>query len=180
MRFRNKQTGLVTTLQELRYANQNSYIPDVLTTSSLEYLNIEPVLDSVKPEYNILTEFLVLGEPAYIEGNWTETWQVCQHTAEYVSGNCARQLYELDNLVNTHIDAKARQNKYRDRYACMVRCGFPGPWQQECVEYSCWADNCLELFYDFCKQCEQTPEKLIGANSSFVEQLPTFTWKVLN
>ena len=76
MEYRIKSSGDLKTRSELKSANKNTSFPNVWNDSVLEFLNVDPVLDSPKPKagkYQIVERDGVVQDS---NNNWVQAWKV--------------------------------------------------------------------------------------------------------
>lgn len=76
MEYRIKTSGDLKTRSELKSANKNTSFPNVWNESVLEFLNVDPVLDSPKPKagkYEIVERDGVVQDS---NNNWVQAWKV--------------------------------------------------------------------------------------------------------
>lgn len=76
MEYRIKSSGDLKTRSELKSANKNTSFPNVWNESVLEFLNVDPVLDSPKPKagkYEIVERDGVVQDS---NNNWVQAWKV--------------------------------------------------------------------------------------------------------
>ena len=75
MKYRKRTDGSLATKSELKAQNTNTSLPKVWTEATLEFLGVDPVLASPKPE---LGDYEVAQADGAVqdEGNWVEAWKV--------------------------------------------------------------------------------------------------------
>jgi hypothetical protein len=76
MEYRIKSSGDLKTRSELKSANKNTSFPNVWNESVLDFLNVDPVLDSPKPKagkYEIVERDGVVQDS---NNNWVQAWKV--------------------------------------------------------------------------------------------------------
>ena len=83
MKYRNRTDGSLATKSELRGANRNTSFPKVWTANTLEFLGVDPVLASPKPDVGDY-EVAVGDGAVQSEGNWVEAWKVQPMFNQYV------------------------------------------------------------------------------------------------
>ena len=81
MKYRNKD-GSLTTKSQLISSNSNTSLPKTWTTATLEFLGVDPVLASPKPE---LGDYEVAQPDGVVQsgGNWVEAWKIAPMFPEY-------------------------------------------------------------------------------------------------
>jgi hypothetical protein len=89
MKYRNRTDGSLVTKSQLKAQNTNTSLPKVWTAATLEFLGVDPVLASPKPElgdYEVAVADgarFVLIKPDNVSGNWVEAWKVQPMFPEY-------------------------------------------------------------------------------------------------
>jgi len=75
MKYRKRSDGSLTTKSQLKAENSNTSLPKTWTADTLEFLGVDPVLASPKPE---LGDYEVAQADGAVqsEGNWVEAWKV--------------------------------------------------------------------------------------------------------
>jgi hypothetical protein len=84
MKYRKRTDGSLTTKSELKAENTNTSLPKVWTAATLEFLGVDPVLASPKPDVGDYEVAVGDGAVKDEEGNWVEAWKVQPMFAEYV------------------------------------------------------------------------------------------------
>jgi hypothetical protein len=90
MKYRKRTDGSLATKSELKSQNTNTSLPKVWTEAALEFLGVDPVLPSPKPDvgdYEVAVADgarFVLIKPDNDSGNWVEAWKVQPMFTQYV------------------------------------------------------------------------------------------------
>ena len=82
MKYRKRSDGSLTTKSQLIAENSNTSLPKTWTADTLEFLGVDPVLASPKPDagdYEVVVGDGVVNN----EGNWVEAWKVQPMFVEY-------------------------------------------------------------------------------------------------
>ena len=83
MKYRKRTDGSLATKSELKAQNTNTSLPKVWTAATLEFLGVDPVLASPKPDVGDY-EVAVGDGAVQSEGNWVEAWKVQPMFTQYV------------------------------------------------------------------------------------------------
>ena len=75
MKYRKRSDGSLVTKSQLIAENPNTSLPKVWTSVTLEFLVVDPVLASPKPDVGDY-EIAVADGAVQSEGNWVEAWKV--------------------------------------------------------------------------------------------------------
>ena len=75
MKYRNRKDGSLVTKSQLKAQNPNTSLPKVWTEATLEFLGVDPVLASPKPELGDY-EVAQADGVEQVEGNWVEAWKI--------------------------------------------------------------------------------------------------------
>ena len=82
MKYRKRSDGSLTTKSQLKAENSNTSLPKTWTADTLEFLGVDPVLASPKPDMGDYE--VAQGDGAVqFEGNWVEAWKVVPMFPEY-------------------------------------------------------------------------------------------------
>jgi len=82
----------------------------------------------------------------------------------------------FDTALTAHLDATAQQRRYDNRITCMVRAGFPGPFQAEGVAFATWCDECNILAYQMLAAVQAGTEPMPESPAAFIATLPVMVW----
>ena len=82
MKYRKRTDGSLATKSELKAQNTNTSLPKVWTAATLEFLGVDPVLASPKPELGDY-EVAVADGAVQDGGSWVEAWKVAPMFVEY-------------------------------------------------------------------------------------------------
>ena len=83
MKYRKRTDGSLVTKSQLKAENTNTSLPKVWTEATLEFLGVDPVLASPKPDVGDY-EVAVGDGAVQSEGNWVEAWKVQPMFTQYV------------------------------------------------------------------------------------------------
>ena len=75
MKYRKRTDGSLATKSELKAQNTNTSLPKVWTEATLEFLGVDPVLASPKPDVGDY-EVAVSDGVVKSKGNWVEAWKI--------------------------------------------------------------------------------------------------------
>lgn len=110
-----------------------------------------------------------------IEGADAEA--ISQWVADYVPpAPPAPTLADFDAALTAHLDSTAQQRKYDNRITCMVRAGFPGPFQVEGIAFATWCDNCNYAAYTLLSEVQAGTKPMPATPAAFIALLPTMVW----
>ncbi len=84
------------------------------------------------------------------------------------------QMYE--NALDDMINRKAQEKGYDNRITVCMRTGYNSVWQNECIRFAIWMDNCylkaFEIMSDVKSGIRQMPTL-----EQFLLEMPTFSWE---
>lgn len=117
MKYRNRTDGSLVTKSQLKAQNSNTSLPKVWTADTLEFLGVDPVLASPKPDVGDHEVARPNGVEQDSTGNWVEAWAVAPMFVEYTND---------DDVVVTAEEqiAQYEANKLaeaRSRMSCTAR-----------------------------------------------------------
>ena len=75
MKYRKRTDGSLVTKSQLKAENTNTSLPKVWTAATLEFLGVDPVLASPKPDVGDY-EIAVANGAVKDGDNWVEAWKV--------------------------------------------------------------------------------------------------------
>ena len=75
MKYRNRKDGSLVTKSQIKADNNNTSLPKVWTEATLDFLGVDPVLASPKPDVGDY-EIAVSDGAEEVKGNWVEAWKV--------------------------------------------------------------------------------------------------------
>lgn len=75
-------TAVKYTLGQLRSENPNVSFPSVPNDSLLAEYNVYPLKQTDRPAYDPLTQKVVELDPAHVDGQWQQAWEVVELTNE--------------------------------------------------------------------------------------------------
>lgn len=85
-------------------------------------------------------------------------------------------LADFDKALTRHLDATAQSRRYDNRISCMVRAGFPGPFQTEATAFAVWADGCNALAYQLMAEVQAGTRALPTSTQALIDLLPPMVW----
>ena len=80
------------------------------------------------------------------------------------------------NALTLHLDAVAQQRQYDNRITCMVRAGFPGPFQAEGLAFAAWADTCNATAYALLAEVQAGTRPLPETTQALIDVMPPMVW----
>lgn len=84
MKYRKRSDGSLATKSQLIAENSDTSLPKTWTASTLDFLGVDPVLASPKPELGEYEVARADGAES-VEGNWVEAWAVAPMFVEYTN-----------------------------------------------------------------------------------------------
>jgi len=177
-KYINKTTNQYpVTEQQIRLDNPNTSFPALFTPPE-EYALVFP---APKPEYDPISQSVIEIDPVLTnKGNYEQQWEVINLDPEIVAQNQANALQEkikaFDSALTQHLDSVAQSKKYDNRITCMVRAGFPGPFQKEAQLFAIWCDDCNYFAYDLLDKVQQGLEPIPESPQAFIDMLPVLEW----
>ena len=85
MKYRKRTDGSLVTKSQLIAENTNTSLPKVWTSVTLEFLGVDPVLASPKPDVGDYEVAVGDGAVKTEEGNWVDAWKVQPVFPEYTN-----------------------------------------------------------------------------------------------
>ena len=83
---------------------------------------------------------------------------------------------DFERALDAHLDAKAQERRYTDRFTCALRAGYPGPFQAEGAAFAAWMDMCNAYAYSLLMQVQAGTRPPPASVAAFVEELPDLVW----
>ena len=83
---------------------------------------------------------------------------------------------DYERALDAHLDAKAKERRYNDRFTCALRAGYTGPFQAEGIAFAQWMDNCNAYAYQLLTDVEAGNRQPPATIAAFVEELPDLVW----
>lgn len=112
----------------------------------------------------------VIADPTFAEQQWPGMWREVAEPPQTPTAE------EFDAALTTHLDATAQQRRYDNRITCMVRAGFPGPFQSEAVAFATWADTCNAFAYQLMADVAGGSAEVPASTAAFIAMLPPMVW----
>ena len=76
MKFRYRETGLITTARQIKSSNKSTSLPKVWTQITHDFLKIDPVFESEQPEVGPYEKVVSTGVEKSEDGKWYTSWRV--------------------------------------------------------------------------------------------------------
>jgi hypothetical protein len=92
MKYRIRESGEVKTQGEIRRLNPSTSFPRVWNQDTCDYIGIDPVLASPKPDVTNLQQVLADGVEQDALSNWVEKWIIADKFSDYT---------DEDNVLHT-------------------------------------------------------------------------------
>ncbi len=83
---------------------------------------------------------------------------------------------DFTTALTNHLDATAQQRRYDNRITCMVRAGFPGPFQAEAIAFATWADTCNALAYTLLEEVQDGTRQMPETTQALIDVMPAMVW----
>ena len=84
-KYRNRSDGSLVAKSQLIAENKDTSLPKVWTADTLDFLGVDPVLASPKPELGEYEVAVANGVVQDDSGNWVEAWAVAPMFVEYTN-----------------------------------------------------------------------------------------------
>jgi hypothetical protein len=117
MKYRKRSDGSLVTKSQLIAENSSTSLPKTWTADTLEFLGVDPVLASPKPEVGEYEVAVGDGAVQNDAGNWVEAWKVQPMFVEYT--NDEGVVVTVEEQIAAHEAQKAA--KRRATMACTPR-----------------------------------------------------------
>jgi len=125
MEYRNKSSGDLKTRSELIAENSNTSFPNVWNDSVLEFLNVDPVLDSPKPDagaYELVERDGVVQDSS---NNWVQAWKVVDMFSDVTDDDGTKHTKaEQEAAYQAEIDAKTASTNRTRRNELLAETDF--------------------------------------------------------
>lgn len=173
-----KRTGnYPVTEQQIRLANPNTsfgvpfYPPE-------DYAVVFPV---PRPEHNPITQVVKEVQPVLTDkGHYEQRYVVEALPDDVIAKNQAdvleQKLKAFDTALTNLFDSTAQSRRYDNRISCMVRAGFPGPFQAEAIEFANWVDACNVFAYTVLAEVQAGVRPEPKSVEEFINLLPKIKW----
>jgi len=114
MKHRKRTDGSLVTKSQLKAENTNTSLPKVWTEATLEFLGVDPVLASPKPDVGDY-EVAVADGAVQSEGNWVEAWKVAPMFTATKEATVEQQIadYEAQKLLKKRQGLSATNENLR-------------------------------------------------------------------
>ena len=115
MKYRKRTDGSLATKSELKAENTNTSLPKVWTAATLEFLGVDPVLASPKPDDVGDYEVAVADGAVQDGGNWVEAWKVVPMFTATADATVEQQIadYEAQKLLKKRQGLSATNENLR-------------------------------------------------------------------
>lgn len=164
------------TLNDLYRDNKDTSFPSILTDRLLAEYGLYKVKLVEAPIYDPLTQKLVEGVPVLLDGVWTQQWSTQPLTTEEQTVVKNKRIAEFEKALDDHLDSKARERRYNDRFTCALRAGYQGPYQTEGMVFAAWMDACNYKAYTILNEILTGGRQPPRTVEEFISQLPTLEW----
>ena len=125
MEYRIKSSGDLKTRSELKIANKNTSFPNVWNESVLEFLNVDPVLDSPKPKagkYEIVERDGVVQDS---NNNWVQAWKLSDMFSDVTDDDGTfHSKAEQEETHQAEIDARTASTNRQIRNQLLAETDF--------------------------------------------------------
>ena len=98
MKYRIRESGEVKTQGEIRRLNPSTSFPRVWNEDTCDFIGIDPVLNSPKPEVTNLQQVLADGVEQDSLSNWVEKWIIADKFSDYT---------DEENVLHTKAEQEA-------------------------------------------------------------------------
>lgn len=78
--------------------------------------------------------------------------------------------------LTAHLDTVAKQRRYDNRITCMVRAGFPGPFQAEAIAFATWCDGCNLTAYTLLAEVQAGTRPMPETTQALIDVMPAMVW----
>lgn len=162
---------------ELRRDHPNTSFPSSPDDEAFAAFSAYRVYFSTPPQYDDTTQVLKEGTPVFdVEAQrWTQVWNVRPMTPEEASARKAALIASYEAALDAHLDAKASERRYNDRFTCALRAGFQGPYQAEGLAFAQWMDACNAYAFAQIALIESGQRKMPTVED-FIAELPPLQW----
>ncbi len=118
MKYRIRESGEVKTQGEIRRLHPSTSFPRVWNQDTCDFIGIDPVLASPKPEVTNLQQVLADGVEQDALSNWVEKWRVADKFSDYTDEDgvlhtkAVQESAYLQGLEDTALEAlRAERNR---------------------------------------------------------------------
>ena len=80
---------------------------------------------------------------------------------------------EYEAALDAHLDAVAKQHRWRDRVTFALRAGFPNPWREQGTKFGTWMDDCNQQAYALLASVLAGQAEM-PSKEAFIANLPEF------
>lgn len=106
--YRNRNSGEVMTMGQIRKLNSNTSLPRVWDANVCSALGIDPVLEAPKPEVTGYTQAVRNGATQDAKGNWVQAWSVVDMFQDYTDDEgVTHTKADQEAAYQADLDAKA-------------------------------------------------------------------------
>lgn len=145
-----------------------------------EQFRVYPLTPVIAPSYDVMTQEVRTLDPAVVDGEWTQQWEVVDLPPEQIAANqaaaAAAMIAACDKALTDHLDATAKTRRYDNRITCAVRAGYPGPFQAEGQAFALWMDECNALAYQFLAEIHAGTRPMPSDPLELIAELPEIVW----
>lgn len=156
--------------------NPQTSFPLNLSDAALAEWGMVVVASAEQPSYDPLTQVLEEGDPAQLDGVWTQQWNVRTATPEEQAQATQARITEFEQALDAHLDTTAQAKRYNDRFTCALRAGYAGPFQAEGAAFAVWMDQCNAQAYALMQSVLDGTAPAPDTVEAFIATLPPMVW----
>jgi len=126
MEYRIQSTGEVKNQGEVRRMHSNTSLPRVWDADTCEFLGIDPVLETPKPEVTGYTQAIRNGATQDANGNWVQAWSVVDMFADTTEDGVTTTKAEHEAAYQAQLDATAAASVRAKRDSLLAETDWTG------------------------------------------------------
>ena len=126
MEYRIQSTGEVKNQGEVRRMHSNTSLPRVWDADTCEFLGIDPVLETPKPEVTGYTQAVRDGVTQDANGNWVQAWSVVDMFADTTEDGVTTTKAEHEAVYQAQLDATAAASVRAKRDSLLAETDWTG------------------------------------------------------
>lgn len=127
------------------------------------------------PEYNRALQEIKPAAIVPIDGKYTQTYHVVDKVLSHEEKVQFFNNAFGDALIE-HFNATAATKQYDDYMKCLMRAGYPNPWQKEAQAFGSWMDACNAKAYAIMNSITVGETKIPTSFQPFIDELPPMEW----
>lgn len=133
------------------------------------------------PAYDVIAQVVTEGTPVLTsKGHYEQQWIISDLPEEQIQANQAAAQAELikqfDAALVELFEQTAKTKRYDSRITCMLRAGFPGPFQAEGLAFATWVDGCNALAYQILAEVQAGFRPAPASVEEFLALFPAMQW----